>query len=66
MLYLKQFNWSLILYLLGHILVFEGVFMLIAFGLLLVVCGVLLKRAELRVWGLLTLVALVFAILFTQ
>jgi len=31
MLYLKQFNWSLILYLLGHILVFEGVFMLLAF-----------------------------------
>lgn len=40
-------------------------FMLLAFGLLLVVCGVWLKRAELRVWGLLTLVALVFAILFT-
>jgi len=40
-------------------------FMLIALGLLLVVSGVLLKRAELRVWGLLTLVACVFAVIIT-
>ena len=40
-------------------------FMLVAFGLILVAAGVLLKRAELRVWGLLTLIACVFAILFT-
>ncbi len=40
-------------------------FMLIAFGVALVLAGVFLKRAELRVWGLMTLVAMVFAVLFT-
>jgi len=47
---------------------FEGKttdFMLIVLGLVLVLTGVFLKRAELRVWGLVTLVGSVFGVLFT-
>lgn len=70
---IKSLNYSLAfvgtgLLALACIWQFEGKltdFILIALGLALVAAGAFLKRAELRVWGLLTLVACVFAVLFT-